>query len=386
MIFGENKRGAWAQASRLLAAGVAVLLACAHPVFGQDRAPAGPARTEEAKAAVQQAIETLALSDPDPIPARSFSEPDEMQRVEAAIDRAIEYLVRKQLPDGSWPSWTGPNNAINAICLLAFLGRGHIPGRGPFQPVVDRAVAFLLATQSPQGLYRSPIASRVMYEHALSTLAMVEAYGCILTPEMRAGVQRGVNVIVSAQNAQGGWRYTPTSADSDLSVTVMQVVALRAAQNARLFVPQETLDRARGFVRACVSAKGGFGYQPGGESNAARAGAGALCLQLLGAYDDPGVRGGLEYLRRTRYGDDFGHFYYGNYYAMQATFQAGGDYWEHWHPQARQWFLRNQNPDGSWPGVGSETQYNAGSALTYSTALGAMCLEVYLHYLPAYQR
>ena len=313
------------------------------------------------------------------------AEAAQMKRVEAAIDHALEYLARNQNVDGSWPTWAGRNNAINGVALLAFLGRGHVPGRGPYRPVVDRALTFIVATQTPQGLFRSPNASRIMYEHALATLAVIEAYGYVPSPEVRRSAQRGVDLIVKAQNKTGGWRYNPTSQDADLSVTVMQVVALRAAQNARLTVPEETLARAAEYVHKCAN-NGGFCYQPGGNPSAAQTAAGTLSMQLLGRFDDPTVKAGLDFLKRLRYGSNMGYFFYANYYAMQANFQAGGEYWDHWHPQARKWFLENQNEDGSWPGVGAEAKFNAPKVLSYSTAMSTICLEVYLHYLPAYQR
>ena len=314
-------------------------------------------------------------------------DPEQMQRIEASIDRALEYLVRHQNPDGSWVSWVGCNNAINGVALLAFLGRGHVPGRGPYQTVVDRAVAFIVATQTPQGLYLSPNSYQPMYEHGLSTLALIEAYGNIPTPAMRSSVQRAVDLIVKAQSPLGGWRYQPASQDADLSVTVMQVVALRAAQNARLRVSEETIAKARQYVLSCAYPTGGFGYQPGGAPGPARTAAGTLSMQLLGRFDDPSVKAGLDYLSKLAYSPaaiDF--FYYCNYYAMQAAFQAGGESWERWHPRVRDWFLSNQNSDGSWPGLGSEAAFNHPAAFTYSTAMGAICMEVYLHYLPAYQR
>ena len=310
----------------------------------------------------------------------------EMQRIEAAVDKALEYLAVTQNADGSWPGFGGRNNGINAFCLLAFLGRGHVPGRGPYRDVVDRAVGFLLACQQPTGLYASPNPSHgPMYEHGMSTLAMIEAYGFIPSLEMRKSVQDAVDLIVKSQAANGGWRYQPTpAAGADLSVTVMQVVALRAALNARLEVPDETVEKALAYVKACIVPSGGFAYQPGGGPGAARTAAGCLSMQLLGAFDDEAVTKGLDYLNQQNYQPNIGHFYYMSYYAMQANFQAGGEYWAHWHRMSRDWLLENQQPNGSWQGY-SEQGYN-GAALCYSTAIAAMCLEVYMHYLPAYQR
>ncbi len=308
-----------------------------------------------------------------------------MRRVEASVDRALEYLLRVQNADGSWPSAFGRNNGTNAICVLAFLGRGHVPGRGPYRPLVERGVAFILATQNASGLYQSPNASHgPMYEHALATLAMIEAYGFIPTPEMRKSVQRAVNLIVKAQAGTGGWRYQPLPADADLSATVMQIVALRAAQNARLDVPQQTMDRALQYVRACVVPSGGFAYQPGGEPAQARTAAGILSMQLLGAYDDEAVKKSLQWLTQRDYHGGVAHFHYMNYYAMQAMFQAGGEHWDRWHPKVRDLLLRSQQEDGSFPGFSEDSQN--GPAKAYSTAFSVIALEVYMHYLPAYQR
>jgi hypothetical protein len=302
-----------------------------------------------------------------------------MQRVEASIDKALEYLRKTQRADGSWPS-ANNREGVNALCLLALLGRGHEPGRGPYKGVVDRAVAHILSVQLDTGFF--PVQ---MYDHGLCTLALIEAYGFIPSPQMRRRVQRAVDLIVRSQNPAGGWRYNPVPADADLSVTVMQVVALRAAQNARLDVPQSTIENAVKYVKSVAYPRGGFGYMGGGVAPAVSAG-GTLSLQLLGAWDDPAVNKALEYMRANRalYMPGQQWFYYANYYAMQAHFQAGGDYWANWHPTVRDTLLGNQHEDGSWPGYAEQT--HNGDARCYSTALGAMCLEVYLHYLPAYQK
>ena len=312
-------------------------------------------------------------------------DPQEMARVEASVDRALEYLVRQQRPEGNWPSSYGSNNGVNALCLLAFLGRGHVPGRGPYKTVVDKAVNYLLATQQSTGLYRSPNpSSGPMYEHALATLAMIEAYGLIPSPRMHNSFQRAVTLIVKIQSPTGGWRYQPTPADADLSVTVMQVVALRAGMNARLKIPKEVLKKAQAYVKKCAHPSGGFSYQPGGGPGAARTAAGVLCMQLLGAFEDPSVAKGLESMAKASYSTNTQYFWYMNYYAMQAHFQAGGKHWSTWHPKVRKLLLEKQKQDGSWQGY-TEKSVN-GPARCYSTAIGSLCLEVYMHYLPAYQR
>ena len=310
-------------------------------------------------------------------------------RVEAAVDRALEYLAGRQDASGSWPQGVSgkPNTGVDALCLLAFMGRGHVPGRGPYEETVGRAVEGLRRSADKNGLLVHPggHSHGPMYEHALATLALIEASGWMTDGTLRETCRDAVEVIVNAQNREGGWRYQPQPRDADLSVTVMQVVALRAAQNARLAVPEETLEQAVRYVKRCARPDGGFSYQPGQGAKDAQSAAGALCLQLLGTFDDPDVARALEALQKRAYKPEMDqYFHYMNYYAMQAHFQAGEQAWAAWHPRVRDLLLESQAADGSWPGW-QEERLN-GPAKCYSTAMGSITLEVYMHYLPAYQR
>lgn len=320
-----------------------------------------------------------AVAQPATLAAEQLPEARQMDRIEAAIDAALVFIADAQKEDGSWPSAQN-YNGVNAICVLAFLGRGHEPGRGPYATTVDRGIAHLLSRQREHDGYFGGS----MYDHALATLALIEAYGFIGTDELHQRIQKAVDLIIASQSAQGGWRYNPVPADADLSVTVMQVVALHAAQNARFRVPENTLVRARRYVQACATAPGGFSYMPNQSTTAAQSAAGALSLQLLGLHDDPRVPAALGYISKVNFIDSLPYFYYFTYYAMQASFQAGGDQWASWHPKVRDWMLANQQEDGSF--VAKAEQNINGPARIYSTAMAAMSLEVYMHYLPAYQR
>ena len=320
-------------------------------------------------------------------------DPQEMARIEAAVDEGLEYLAKHQKADGSWPTsihgGNGSNNGVNAVCVLAFLGRGHAPNRGPYKQVVSNAVKYILSTQNNEGLFYSTARSHgVMYEHGLATLAMIEAYGFIPSIEMRKKVQKAVDVIVKAQNQQGGWRYSARPHDADLSVTVMQVVPLRAALNARLNVPEKTIKNAAKYVKMCAFKSGGFGYQPHNHPSMAQSAAGALSMQLLGEYDDPSVDKALKYLQKHQFNKRAtSHFYYTTYYSMQAHFQKGGAAWANWYPQVKKVLLETQEEDGSWPAFHShERMANDKNAHCFTTAMAAMSLEVFMHYLPAYQK
>lgn len=307
-----------------------------------------------------------------------------LEEVVAAIDRGLEYLYRIQESDGGWSSpGYGKNVAITSLATLAFLARGHVPGRGPYSECLERATQFLCSMSQPGGALYAPTPAPPMYQHGLGTLALAELYGMTRRRDVKEKLEAAVDLIVRCQNDQGGWRYQPQKADADLSVTVMQLVALKGAMNAGIKVPQATVEKGILYVRACAHPGGGFAYQPGGGPAIPVSAAGTISMQVCGAYEAPEVKRGLDYLAKAplSYGGQF--FFYAIYYTAQAMNQAGGAYYDDWMNSARSLILSKQQPDGGWP-AGSSHEANAGTA--YSTAMALLVLEVDCHYLPIYQR
>lgn len=320
--------------------------------------------------------------------AEPLTEAKVVARVTGSVDRALEYLAAQQRPDGGWHN----NHAVNGLALLAFLGRGHTPGRGTYRDVLERGKGYLLATARTDGfLSNSGNGQHGMYEHGLATLALAELYGMDADPKLEEVLRKAVDLIVKCQSPSGGWRYSPSPGDQDLSVTVMQIVALRAANNAEVPVPAATIEKAIAYVRSCAHPSGGFAYQAGGGPGPQTTAAGILSLQLLGKYDDPALPKALESMAKVPVqwsGSSLQYFYYFHYYAMQASYQAGGAHWNDWHPRVRELLLEHQNADGSWdvpPGT-QETEGTVGPHKVYWTAMSCLVLDIYMHFLPAYQR
>ncbi|MHC4712466.1 MAG: prenyltransferase/squalene oxidase repeat-containing protein, partial [Planctomycetota bacterium] len=180
------------------------------------------------------------------------------------------------------------------------------------------------------------------------------------------------------QNRQGGWRYQPRVADADISVTVCQVVALRAAANAGIAVPRQTVDRAIEYLKKCARADGGFSYQAGsGQSGLARTGAGLVSLLLAGAYDSPLLPKAVAYLKANR-AKDKNFYYYGNYYAAQGLHLLGGRDWPEWYNFIAKQLVARRRDDGTWMGEGEEK--------IQCTAMAVLILTIPNGYLPIYQR
>lgn len=312
---------------------------------------------------------------------------------DAAVHRGLEYLARRQNGDGSFDS--GDNKvAVTGLCLLAFLACGHTPEVGRYGLVVRGAVDYLLAQAQPDG-YFGKSHGKGMYDQGIVTLALAEALGAEVDPARRvkihAELAKAVKVILDAQAVPkpeahaGGWRYDRKSADSDISLSGWNALALRAAQDLGVDVPKEAVQKAVGFVLRCYNASDkGFSYQPGGGAQIGPTGIGVLSLYLLDGGDRPERAEGARYLASHPVNDGTPFPYYAMYYATQAANQAGGRVWSAVSKAAFERLLARQIKEGkqagAWPKSAQEP------AEVYSTAMAVLTLSVPQRLLPAYQR
>lgn len=326
-----------------------------------------------------KAAEQVSL--PDPVDRRDLAI-ELAPQAEQAIDNGLRYLAQTQLPSGAWTSTYGPNVGVSSLALLSFLAAGHVPQQGKYAGVLDKGLDWILANAQPSGMihYADGSSHGPMYEHALGTLLLSELYGMSDRPEIPAAVQAAVRVIVNAQNDEGGWRYQPYNRDADISVTVMQILALKAAQQAGMQVPTATIEQAIKYVKRCAEAGGGFLYQAGsGRPNYARTAAGVCSLEVCGQYDCEEVRKGLDYLL-ANIGHDVQneHYHYGTYYAAQAVYQAkDARRWQDWFPPMQEQILKQQQAEGQW---------SSSTGAPYSTSMMVLALSIPYRYLPIYQR
>jgi hypothetical protein len=328
------------------------------------------------------------------IPADTSTAPAN-PKADAALKRALDYLKSSQKSDGSWESGSfGKATSITSLSVMAFLSAGHVPGvPGPYREAVEKGIRYVLDNQKPNGLLVSNTSHGPMYCHGISTLMLAEVVGMTPDPslaaETRNALAKAVDLIVKAQamkkgpDHNGGWRYQPTSPDSDLSVTGWQVMALRAAKSAGCAVSAEPIDQAVSYIKKCAFKTGGFGYQPGQGPNNPRTGTGILALEICGDHLSPEAVAGAEYLLKhpPRWSSEY--FFYEVYYCSQAMFQAGDKYFPPYYSKLVEVLLQHQDKDGSWlSGDGNDRT----GGRNYCTAVGVLALAVEYRYLPIYQR
>jgi hypothetical protein len=332
---------------------------------------------------------------------------------EQAVEGALAFLARTQHPDGYWdadkyggglkdtrpldagkpPGGTETDTGITGLCVLAFLGAGYTHEEGDYADHVSRAVQWLIEQQREDGYLGGKAAYYdQMYCHGIAAYALAEAYGMQTdpsrSPELREAVARGVWYIAQTQNTDGGWRYRVGASLSDMSMFGWQLMALKSAELAGIATPANTRSGMIQFLRDRGRGRSGglAGYKSDTAPTPAMTAEALFCKQMYGLRRSSlASQEAVEYLQKNLPTVTQPDEYYW-YYGTLAMYQQGGKPWEDWNAATRDTLIGLQRRGGanagSWDPVGP---WGSVGGRIYSTAVSAMCLEVYYRFLPLYQ-
>ncbi|MEZ6087976.1 MAG: prenyltransferase/squalene oxidase repeat-containing protein [Pirellulaceae bacterium] len=341
------------------------------------------------------------------IPVTADETAFERDEIDRAVDKAVGFLISKQRDDGAITD-RSHDVTMTSLSIMAFASVGHLPGDPtPAGEAASKALSFVLkdGQQDDEGYFGRHDGSR-MYGHGITTLMLTEMLGMGVDQEQDQKIhdqcQKAIDLILVSQqqrkdqNNKGGWRYTPTSNDADLSVSVWQLMALRSAKNDGLQVPSSAIDEAIEYLKRSYTASldrnglpdndkpAGFSYTPGQRHPTyTMTAAGLLAMQVCGQYESPLVAGAAEWLMEHPPKANERFFHYGTYYYAQGMYQRGGKYAKEAEGQVAQVLLPKQRDDGSWLAEQGEEQR---IGHVYSTAMSMLTLSVKYHYLPIYQK
>ncbi|GAA5496155.1 hypothetical protein Rhal01_02337 [Rubritalea halochordaticola] len=301
----------------------------------------------------------------DPIPAS----------VETVYTKGLRYLANTQNDDGSWSGTYGNYPGVVGLCVLAFLAHGEDANHGPYADNIRKGLDFLLKQQKESNGY----IGNSMYNHGFATLALAESYGMVEDKRLAPALKNAVKLILTAQenNPKGGWRYTPESNDADSTVAGCQLVALLAARNAGVPVPDASIEKGLKYMASCRGSNGAYGYTSRGGGKPTLTAIGSLCYSLSKNKDAKGFQESLEYLKKQMDYRDKYYPYYFEYYMSQALFHADEEVWKAWNEKNVRYLSTIQAADGSFPG-------NKGQ--TFSTAGALLSLALNYRFLPIYEK
>lgn len=371
--------------------------------------PDGKAPSADALAQQAPALEPIREEPPPPPPPGNLPVP--AKDAAASIAAALQWLASHQDEDGRWdadgfmkhdrsaPPSDGPGNAVHdvgvtGLALLAMLGSGNTMRSGTHKDQVKRAVSWLKDQQQNNGLIGTNASHDFIYDHAIATFAICEAYGLSNYKLLKPVAQNGLNYLESHRNPYAVWRYQPRDNDNDTSVTTWALAANVSGKSFGLEVNAAALQLTGVWYDQVTGPDGRAGYtkqgepssrMPGDHSQRFPVGLGEAmtAAALYGRFflgQDPKQKPVMK-AAADRLAEqlpqwqpdriDSVYWYFGTY----AMFQMGGDHWQAWN-DAISMLTEHQRQDGnfagSWDPIGVWDQ-NGGRV--FVTALNTLTLE-----------
>lgn len=361
-------------------------------------------------------------------------------RVQTALDRGADWLLRRQDEFGGWPEFNGPyHGASTGLAYLALRACGLYRDRTEVRRAAARATALYDEARQPGWRSTHLIALRlivlaeqsrrvvpVMTDPQTAALTWTTTYspddGCAdLARELADG-------LTEIQGRNGAWGYgrgddRPSPTYWDNSNTHLAIVGLHAATQLGVEVPEEVFRRALSHFLAAQQPTnaGGSRSDPDGrplgrgwsyrsanpEYEAEREGqrtslsmttcamtAVSICLTHLSLPTDETLRGRADAALRDavtwmsdrnrwsfgRPGDPYTTWttYYAFYALERADAQAGlSRYGEQdWFDAVSTHLVAAQRDDGSWPGFGHDVTIQCLALLALSHARAAPAVAV----------
>lgn len=309
--------------------------------------------------------------------------------VREITDRGLQYLLRTQNDDGTWPGGQ-PGAGTTGLGLLAFLASGEDPNFGLYSSAIRKALRSIIGSQSAETGYMG----NSMYHHGFGMLALAEAYGAVDETELWSSAegyarQRSIGealelsvrcaITSQTQNPFSAWRYSPTARDADTSVSGAVLVGLLAARNAGIEVPDQAIDKAVQYFVSMTADGGTVGYSGGlggmGDSTA-RSSIACLVYSIAKRKDLKAFDSTKRYVISNQ-SQNSSYLDYTRYYQAQALFQADLKAWEKWNRSIIRQLKATQNDDGSIDGPhGAPT----------ATSMSLLALALNYKFLPIYER
>jgi len=337
-------------------------------------------------------------------------------KTEAAVAAALRWLASTQSRDGRWDAVAhgggqeemvlgqnrgnagrGADTGVTALALLAFLGAGNSHVDGEYRDNVRRGLDFLMRSQASDGsIFGDATLYAQMYCHSMATFALAEAQAMTGDRRLESAVRKAVNFSLAAQNTTtGGWRYRPGDT-GDTSQLGWQIMALASADRAGIKVPDSTWDRVERFLRTVRrGANGGLAsYRPDSPVSTSMTAEALYCRVMLEQINglslgEPAAAEATTQLLALPPTDERMNLYYWYYATLalhhrQNSGDAGRAAWRTWNEAMTAALTKTQTAAGenagSWE---ANTIWGGYGGRVYTTAMAAMCLEVYYRYAPA---
>lgn len=343
------------------------------------------------------------------------------KETERAVEAALDWLKRHQLEDGSWDSGNTDNvrrmrggvGSLTGLAILAFLASGHTPKVGRYHETVKAGIDWIISQQRNDGRWGD--SGMQIYDTAICALALSECYGMYADKKIKRAASKAVYYLQHLKRKYVHYDVTNGGVAKSTSVAGWIVMALKSAKVAGLKVHKKSFKAykkriddvterelgERSIVNYCTL-RNDENPVVINRMNYTMTAVGMLCNLYLGVYRSELSRQAEILMmrlpswqkhrsigfKRPGLGSLVNFDFYHCYYATLSLFQYGGKSWREWNEKMKEALLPNQNKggpldgsledvDGSWDPV---TKYGCSEGRAFTTAMGALCLEVYYRY------
>lgn len=337
-----------------------------------------------------------------------------------AIDDALVWLKQHQDDDGKWDCDSfmkhddtkvvcdGAGNAthdvgVTGLALLTFLGDGSTLRAGPYREQVRKAVQWLRAQQHVNGRIGGNQTHDFIYDHAIATYALAEAYGLSDFQAIKHTVQQALNYLEAHRNQGAVWRYQPRDKGNDTSVSNWCAMAYIAGREFGLDVNTKSFANISDWLdQVADHATGQHGYTKRGEpssrhpgdharrfplgKNEPLTGSSLMVRYMLGQRDKThpvlARAARLVASKPPAWNPKTGSIdFYSWFWCSHAMFQAGGAHWRGWSRDLSKALLTGRRKDGaakgSWDPIGV---WGEDGGRVASTALATLSLQSFYRY------
>jgi hypothetical protein len=324
---------------------------------------------------------------------RRLKEAGGTEQGEKAVVNALDFLQKTQSADGSWEQ--SYPIAMTGFALLTYLGHCETPQSKKYGDTVLKAITYLVNQGvKADGYLTNANDHGAVYEHAIATYALAEAYTfCsklnIKIPDLDKVVKKAGDRVMKGQAPGGGWHYGYAQAGGgDNSVGFWQIQAMKACKHTGLWKDGEFKKHSRlalDFLKSVQGADGAIGYRTDPNRSPGLTGGGVLAFQIWGEGSSKEAKKGVDWITKNAkftWGGHDANLYY-HYYMIQAMLNHGGKEWDKYNDMIRDPLIKAQNPDGSW------TQNVGGHGprgIHMATCLAALSLEAYYRFLPGSEK
>lgn len=334
------------------------------------------------------------------------------KKTESAVDAALSWLMRQQEKDGHWDKnkygieqnnkgferrKIEANSVLTGLATLAFISAGNTPVSGKYKETVDKAIQWLLKAQFPDGSFGDTFEFSC-YNNYICALVLSELAGMCPDQKYKIAAQKAIDFIVSAKNVHEGFSRYPNIPQST-SVNGWLLMALKSAKISGLKTPPFIFENLKKRLLDVTTkdSSGNFelvNYLELGDRKSRTATMTAVGMMM---YENLGVarielKNLADHLIKDlpKYGSpNLNQEMYRWYNTTLALYQFGGEHWKKWNFAMTNLLVLNQRVNGpldgstadlngSWDHEQDHFGQNLGRI--YTTAMGALCLEVYYRY------